>query len=547
MGGVCIARQACGPGGSKEGTERLLRRGCRVVAGQGPVAPPGTKGTRIKPPARPRVGLYSIGHPQYWVQFPGLRERLLAYGDFIATRLAAWAEVVPGGLVDADGPARAATERFQAAHVDLLFCHAATYAPSAAHLAVARRTGCPVVVLNLQPAPRMDYARTDTAEWLAQCVACTVPEIANAFRRSGVAFHAVHGLLGMERTLPGCLADEVTAHRPEALRAWTEIREWVAAAGVARTLRQARLGFLGHVYPGMLDMYTDFTTVEALTGAHVEILEMCDLAAAVERVTPEEVARKRQEALAAFDLPRDVPADPLARPPTAEQLDWACQVAAAQERLVRTFDLDALTYYYRGAPGNAYERLQEAFILGHSLLTGCGIPCAGEGDIKTGIAMKIADCLDVGGSYCEIVATDFVDGTLLLGHDGPFHPGIAAGRPVLRGMGMYHGKWGSGISVEAQVRPGPISTLGIAEDGAGGLQMVVTEGTSTAGPILHIGNTMTPVRFAVPPADLMDRWFALGPTHHFALTVGHNAGLFRKVAALLGWPCQVVTGAARLA
>ena len=33
-----------------------------------------------------------------------------------------------------------------------------------------------------------------------------------------------------------------------------------------------------------------------------------------------------------------------------------------------------------------------------------GVPCAGEGDIKTDVAMKICDTLDVGGSFSEIVA-----------------------------------------------------------------------------------------------------------------------------------------------
>ena len=45
-----------------------------------------------------------------------------------------------------------------------------------------------------------------------------------------------------------------------------------------------------------------------------------------------------------------------------------------RRRWAREFDLDALTYYYRGKDGNAYEQLQEAFILGHSLLTAQGIP-----------------------------------------------------------------------------------------------------------------------------------------------------------------------------
>ena len=32
----------------------------------------------------------------------------------------------------------------------------------------------------------------------------------------------------------------------------------------------------------------------------------------------------------------------------------------------------------------------------------------------------------------------------------------------------------------------------------------------------------------------MDKWFALAPTHHCAMSVGHNAALFEKVAKLLG-------------
>ncbi len=37
----------------------------------------------IRPPQKPRIGLYSIGLRAYWEQFPGLRERLMEYGKFI--------------------------------------------------------------------------------------------------------------------------------------------------------------------------------------------------------------------------------------------------------------------------------------------------------------------------------------------------------------------------------------------------------------------------------------------------------------------------------
>ena len=88
-------------------------------------------------------------------------------------------------------------------------------------------------------------------------------------------------------------------------------------------------------------------------------------------MTDEEVAEKRREIEGFFVISEDDAADPLAQKPTEEQLNWSAKVAVAQEKLVDEFNLDALTYHYHGAQGG--------FIVGHSLLTADGIPCAGEG------------------------------------------------------------------------------------------------------------------------------------------------------------------------
>jgi L-arabinose isomerase len=495
----------------------------------------------IKPGKPPRIGLYSVGHVHYWEQFPGLRSRLLAYNNFIAQQLGGMSHVINAGMVDNEACARAASDEFNAANVDLIFCHVATYGMSASHIHIARSNHCPVVILNLQPAASMDYDRTTTGEWLAHCVGCCVPEIANAFDRCGVGFHLVSGLLGLSETPSISLTDENTADHPEAIAAWREIKAWTKAAGVARTLREGRMGFLGHTYPGMMDMYSDFTMLTAQTGMHVEVLEMCDLMKITKDVTDAEIRAKLQQVHEMFVLSEDSPSDPLARKPRPEQLEIACRVAVAQEKFVREFDLDALTYYYRGGEGNEYEALQEAFILGHSLLTAQGIPCSGEGDMKTAIAMKISDLLGVGGSYSELVACDYQLGTIILGHDGPFHIAIADEKPVVRGMGLYHGKWGTGVSVEASVRKGPVTLLNLTQTRDGRLRFISNEGEAIKAPVLKIGNTMTHVRFDRGPSEMMNQWYAMAPTHHAAMGVGHNTGQFRKVALLLGIQIDVVS------
>ena len=392
---------------------------------------------KLKPEKRARIGIYTMGLKHYWGQFKGLRERLLGYGQFISDKIASMedTEVFFYGMVDSEEEGRKAGEYFNQNNVHLVFAHAGTYVTSASVLPVHQICKAPVIILNLQPTARINYEKTTTGEWLAHCGACPVPELTNVFHRAKIRYRVVNGLLGMASTPEISMTDENTAGRMEAVRAWKKIEEWVMAARVKAALCGARFGFLGNTYSGMLDMYSDFTMFQGQTGAHLEVLEMCDLNRMMENVTEEEIREKRKEIEEFFTISESDAADPLAMKPTEEQLDWSAKVAAAQERLVREYDLDALTYYYHGAPGGEYEKLQGGFIVGHSLLTAKGIPCVGEGDLKTCLAMKICDIVKKGGSFCEIVVVDYEDGTILLGHDGPFHLAIADGKPILRGMG----------------------------------------------------------------------------------------------------------------
>lgn len=488
-----------------------------------------------------KIGLYSCGNKPYWAQFGGLKERLIGYGKFIETKLAGFgAEVYNFGLVDSPECGRAAGEYFNANNVDLIFCHIATYVPSAYVLPLHAVCKAKTVILNLQPCAKVNYAHTDTGEWLAHCNACAAPELCNAFERAGISYEIVSGLLGLDETPAVSLTNERTAERKEAKRAWKEIGEWVRAAGVLAQLRRAKFGFLGNYYNGMLDMYSDFTLLQGKTGVDIEILEMCDLKRSFDKVGEKEIAEKRKEIEASFVIAGDSAADKRVKKPTEEQLNRSAKVACAQERMVKEYSLDALAYYYHGSAGTEYQEIQSDFIVGHSLLTAKHVPCAGEADIKTCIAMKICDLLSAGGSFCEIVTTDYDLGTIIVGHDGPFHIAIAAEKPILRGMGVYHGKQGTGISVEAKVKTGDVTVLGIAQGAQGKLKFIVAEGESLSEEIMQIGNTQTHVRFSSDPDAFMERWFKQGPTHHFALSLGKNASVFGKIAELCSVECVIL-------
>jgi L-arabinose isomerase len=477
-----------------------------------------------------KVGIFGIGLAAYWPQFKGLKERLEGYQKQIEKKLESFgAEVVSVGLIDDAPKAKKAGDTFASHNVDLIICYVGTYATSSQVLPAVQRCKAPVLILNLQPTPALDYLNTDTAEWLANCCACCVPEISNAFARSRIQFNVVTGLLSRVDGYANTYYE----------RAWNEIEDWVKAASVMRSVQYSRIGFLGHTYPGMLDMYSDFTMHHAQLGLHVEVLEMDDLHKRVASVKAKEVKNKIKEIQTVFDIAKPG-RDKISKPVTAEALERSARVAVGLDKLVTDFDLQGLTYYYRGLDGNANEELGASVIVGNSLLTARGIPASGEGDLKTCVAMLMMDRFGAGGSYTEYYALDFNDDFILMGHDGPGHIAISDEKPVLRGLGLFHGKRGYGVSVEFKIKTGHVTILGMTQTAEGKLKLLAAEGQSIPGDTMQIGNTNSRLKFSLDPATFMNQWCEEGPTHHVALGVGHQLGRIKKLSRLLGIELAVI-------
>ena len=120
-----------------------------------------------------------------------------------------------------------------------------------------------------------------------------------------------------------------------------------------------------------------------------------------------------------------------------------------------------------------------------------------------------------------------------MGHDGPAHLAVSARDPLLRGLGVYHGKRGWGVSVEFDVQHGPVTAFGLGQDPDGSSSFVASEGKVVPGPLLRIGNTTSRVDFGGDPG-WVDAWSATGIGHHWALGVGHRAADIGAAASLLG-------------
>jgi L-arabinose isomerase len=397
--------------------------------------------------------------------------------------------------------------------VEIVFLYVSTYALSSSVLPIAQKLKVPVIILNLQPVARLDYEEFNklgdrgkmTGLWLEHCQACSVPEIASVFNRSGIKYDFVTGYLQDEE-------------------AWHEIEAWTEAARVATAVRNNRMGILGHYYGGVLDVYTDVTKQSAVFGTHFEILEMCELKKYRTEASEVEVQSKIQEFNRIFDVA-----------PECElyEIERAAKTSVALDKLIQNHNLGSMAYYYEGESGNDYESIVTSVIAGNTLLTGKNIPIAGECEVKNAQAMKIMAEFDAGGSFSEFYLMDFDDDVVMLGHDGPAHFAIAEGRVRLVPLPIYHGKPGKGLSIQMTVKHGPVTLLSVVEN-KDGVFLLLAEGESVEGQVLEIGNTNSRYRFPIGAKRFMNEWSKQGPAHHCAIGIGHIAHKIEKLGQIFG-------------
>ncbi|MDT8301768.1 MAG: L-fucose/L-arabinose isomerase family protein [Sedimentisphaerales bacterium] len=470
------------------------------------------------------IGIFGVGFHKYWPQFDGLLDELTYKLNIFIDRVKAHeVQVTSFGIADDAESAYAMLPKLKAANLDVVFCHMLTYATSASFGAIIRGLDVPIVLVALQPLKALDYSKASTYMQLCNDDFCAVPEFTGVAIRMGKKPPPV---------IIGTLDDDPAAD--------IEISEWCNIAMVLHDLKWARIGHFGHPIENMLDMHTDHTALTAAFGCHIVQTEADDLLELEYTVTEEEIHNKKTQILDLFETP-EPESDPITEKLTEKDLHVAARVAVALDKFVDTYNLDGLAYYYEGEKSGSMCQLVTNLIVGNSLLTAAGFPMCGESDLKTCIAMLIMDRLDIGGSFAEFHPIDFNEGFVLVGHDGPHHINIADSKPILRSLSKYHGKPGAGASVEFKIKEGPITILSIGLTANGRFKFILAEGQSVQGPIPPTGNTNTRGFFKPDVRSFLKKWVAEGPTHHFALGIGHHARTIQQIAEILNIESVIVT------
>lgn len=473
---------------------------------------------------RPRIGVFGVGYFKYWGQFEGLLDDMYQKQAAFIAKIEALdsVEIVDFGMVDDVNKAYDVVPKLNAANLDLIFCDMLTYATSSTFGVIIKSINIPIVLVALQPDKAMDYSNASTYLQLYNDDICALPEFAGVAVRMGKP---------VPQMIIGTLHDDPAAE--------AEIEEYCRIAAVLHDLKTSKIGHIGHPIEAMLDMHSDSTMLTAHFGVHIVQCEAHEIVSQYDQASDAEIEAVKERILAFFDTPDPV-SDPISEKLRDTDLHIAAQVTVALEKFVKAKKLDGLAYYYDGPEDSVTRVVMSNLIVGNSLLQGAGFPMCGESDLKTCIAMLIMERLGIGGSFAEFHPVDFKEDFVLVGHDGPHNIAIAEGQPVLRSLKKYHGKPGFGAGVEFKIKEGPITMLSINSTYEGKMKFIIAEGESIAGPIPPTGNTNTRGFFKPDVRTFLKRWIKEGPTHHFALGVGHHAAAIQKIADYLNIESVVI-------
>ncbi|MDF1514919.1 MAG: hypothetical protein P1S60_14005, partial [Anaerolineae bacterium] len=186
-----------------------------------------------------KAGVMIVGHKEYWPQFPGEREDIIASGEIFEKLLErCGSEVVryfaSDGTQMIDTPEKAfeAGIFFKKNDIDLCYIYLPNYVASGRYLIGAKQVSCPIILVGHQV--QYEVGSTTIAEGGSLGGPCCVTEAYNALERCGIK--------------PADFVFGRQSGKWYSAKFEKEITEWCRVGDVLRAYKGAIFGHMGHTY-----------------------------------------------------------------------------------------------------------------------------------------------------------------------------------------------------------------------------------------------------------------------------------------------------------
>ncbi len=325
-----------------------------------------------------KVGLIGLTLESHLSGIPGLRERMEGYLNHAAGKLA-----IPGvkvlrlGLVDHPEKARRAGDFLSGEQVEAVFVFFASGGEHQSLLPALVRPRVPVLILNLQPAPALNYQ--------------LISEMADGDKRKGemLSFSQVRALARAAVVLnQSDLSYRIVSGWLEDDQAWEEITAWEQVIRARCQLRETRIGLLGNwECPDSAD--ADIRNAVSRFSVQFEYIDKREIARNRELVKDEELGKKRTRF-----TDRD-----------SGDLEETAEISCALDRAVAEHKIDLLV-----GCSSASEVWRK------SILAKVHVPVFWEGGISGALACRILELLGSHGQIAALQSVDYLEEVLLWEH-----------------------------------------------------------------------------------------------------------------------------------
>ena len=414
-----------------------------------------------------------------------------------------YADTVCPPLVEEEHQAAAAAQMFNAAGVDLIVAVEVAYTKGLVPTRCFLDTTAPVLVWNTQQIAFLPEDADFDLIMLNSGMA-GVPEMTSALLRMNRPFWMVTSLM-----------DDPAGQE--------KLAGYIAAAGVARQLKSARIGILGHAFEGMTDLMVDQLSLRQYVGPVCWPVEPEKVSVAMAEIGDADLRALMDKERGRYRIDMDAPL-----------FERSCRLALALEKATRDGKFDAMASFDQVWLTDPRVGIIPAYATGR--LCELGLPCSTEADVTTVAAMLMLQALAGKATFLENYVIDFQRDAMILSHDGHGNPALAA-KPsdvTLKHSIYYQGVHGFGASFEFAYAPGPVTNLALVNVG-GRWRLNIAEGESLAikpRPVAAPQMLFKPRH--LPIAEWCDAWCKAGSPHHMALAYGHLAGRIRTYAQMQG-------------
>jgi len=432
-----------------------------------------------------------------------IRPRAQKVADKIGGIIGKYAETVCPPLVEEEHQAEAAAQMFNAAGVDLIIAVEVAYTKGAVPARCFLNTTAPVLVWNTQGIEFLPEDADFDLIMLNSGMA-GVPEMTSGLLRMGRPFW-----------MATSMTDDPEGHK--------KLAEYIAAAGIMRRMKTARIAIVGHAFEGMTDLMIDLLSLRQFVGPICWPVEPEKVSVAMGAISEAEVKALVRKENDRYKVDMD-----------AALFERSCRLALALEKVTRGGKFDAMASFDQVWLTDPRVGIIPAY--GTGRLCEIGLPCSTEADVTTVAAMLMLQELAGQSTFLENYVMDFKRDAMILSHDGHGNPAMAA-KPAdvtVKSSIYYQGVNGFGAGFEYAYAPGPVTNLALVNV-AGRWRLIISEGESIAikpRPVAAPQMLFKPKN--LPIHEWCNAWCKAGSPHHMALAYGHLSGQLRTFSQMQG-------------